>query len=162
MGVFCEDLGENWPRYNGTALYLLGFTTDYLANIDKYIGLLGVFCISRYYRYKFLKKKICTIMKWHPCLRNKVLCTSIDTSTLSLIIFHQKSNKVIGGVDNPMIIYLTWAWLNYVFFSAHRLCFSPFNCRCSPVPYIYGIQPWSPLWQQTSCRAPSQYKDRLS
>ena len=21
-GVFCEKLGENWPRYNGTALYL--------------------------------------------------------------------------------------------------------------------------------------------
>ena len=20
-GVYCEDLGENWPRYNGTALY---------------------------------------------------------------------------------------------------------------------------------------------
>ena len=20
--VFCEDFGENWPRYNGTALYL--------------------------------------------------------------------------------------------------------------------------------------------
>ena len=21
-GVFCEDLGESWPRYNSTALYL--------------------------------------------------------------------------------------------------------------------------------------------
>ena len=21
-GVYCEDLGENWPRYNGTALYM--------------------------------------------------------------------------------------------------------------------------------------------
>ena len=21
-GVFCEDFGENWPRYNGTALYV--------------------------------------------------------------------------------------------------------------------------------------------
>ena len=21
FGVFCGDLGENWPRYNGTALY---------------------------------------------------------------------------------------------------------------------------------------------
>ena len=21
-GVFCEDFGENWPCYNGTALYL--------------------------------------------------------------------------------------------------------------------------------------------
>ena len=21
-GVYCEDLGENWPRYNGTALYI--------------------------------------------------------------------------------------------------------------------------------------------
>ena len=21
-GVYCEDLGENWPRYNDTALYL--------------------------------------------------------------------------------------------------------------------------------------------
>ena len=21
-GVYCEDLGENWPRYNGTALYV--------------------------------------------------------------------------------------------------------------------------------------------
>ena len=20
-GVYCEDLGENWPRYNGTTLY---------------------------------------------------------------------------------------------------------------------------------------------
>ena len=20
-GVYCEDFGENWPRYNGTALY---------------------------------------------------------------------------------------------------------------------------------------------
>ena len=20
--VFCEDLGENWPRYNGTPLYV--------------------------------------------------------------------------------------------------------------------------------------------
>ena len=20
-GVFCEDLGETWPRYNGTALF---------------------------------------------------------------------------------------------------------------------------------------------
>ena len=23
-GVFCEDFGENWPRYNGTALYISG------------------------------------------------------------------------------------------------------------------------------------------
>ena len=22
LGVFCKDLGENWPRYNGTALYV--------------------------------------------------------------------------------------------------------------------------------------------
>ena len=22
MGVYCEDLRENWPHYNGTALYL--------------------------------------------------------------------------------------------------------------------------------------------
>ena len=22
-GVFCEHLGENWPHYNGTALYVL-------------------------------------------------------------------------------------------------------------------------------------------
>ena len=22
--VFCEDFGENWLRYNGTALYLVG------------------------------------------------------------------------------------------------------------------------------------------
>ena len=22
-GVYCEEFGENWPRYNGTALYLL-------------------------------------------------------------------------------------------------------------------------------------------
>ena len=22
-GVFCEDLGENWMRYNGTAVYFL-------------------------------------------------------------------------------------------------------------------------------------------
>ena len=21
-GVYCEDLGNNWPRYNGTALYI--------------------------------------------------------------------------------------------------------------------------------------------
>ena len=21
-GVFCEDFGENWPRYNGTVLYI--------------------------------------------------------------------------------------------------------------------------------------------
>ena len=21
-GVFCEDLGENWPNYNGTVLYM--------------------------------------------------------------------------------------------------------------------------------------------
>ena len=21
LGVFCEDLGDNWRRYNGTALY---------------------------------------------------------------------------------------------------------------------------------------------
>ena len=20
-GIFCENLGENWPRYNGTTLY---------------------------------------------------------------------------------------------------------------------------------------------
>ena len=22
-GVYCKDIGENWPRYNGTALYLI-------------------------------------------------------------------------------------------------------------------------------------------
>ena len=22
-GVFCEEFGENWPRYNGTALYYI-------------------------------------------------------------------------------------------------------------------------------------------
>ena len=22
-GIYCEDYGENWPRYNGTALYIL-------------------------------------------------------------------------------------------------------------------------------------------
>ena len=22
-GVYCEDVGENWPRYNDTVLYLL-------------------------------------------------------------------------------------------------------------------------------------------
>ena len=25
MGFCCEDFGENWPRYNGTALYMLSF-----------------------------------------------------------------------------------------------------------------------------------------
>ena len=25
--VYCEDLGENWPRYNGTALYLVTFAS---------------------------------------------------------------------------------------------------------------------------------------
>ena len=22
MGVYCDDFGANWPRYNGTALYI--------------------------------------------------------------------------------------------------------------------------------------------
>ena len=24
-GVYCEDLGENWPRYNGTELYFVNW-----------------------------------------------------------------------------------------------------------------------------------------
>ena len=26
--VYCEDLGENWPRYNGTVLYVYSMYTD--------------------------------------------------------------------------------------------------------------------------------------
>ena len=25
-GVYCDDMGENWPRYNGTALYMIDMT----------------------------------------------------------------------------------------------------------------------------------------
>ena len=28
MGVYCQESGENWPNYNGTALYLLMITEN--------------------------------------------------------------------------------------------------------------------------------------
>ena len=31
-GVYCEDLGENWPRYNGTALYIVKPISKYVFN----------------------------------------------------------------------------------------------------------------------------------
>ena len=34
-GVFCEDLGENWLRYNGIALYLICFI-DYKNTLKKH------------------------------------------------------------------------------------------------------------------------------
>ena len=31
-GIYCEDLGENWPRYNGTALYAAGISCSQAIN----------------------------------------------------------------------------------------------------------------------------------
>ena len=33
-GVCCEELGENWPRYNGTALYFQADDAAWMARMD--------------------------------------------------------------------------------------------------------------------------------
>ena len=34
-GVYFDDFGENWPRYNGTALYLTGY--DHIQWLSLYV-----------------------------------------------------------------------------------------------------------------------------
>ena len=68
-GVICEDLGENWPLYNGTALYLKG---DWLCDPL-------IFSTKPVMRNAFLRHTIVIVISSHMYLQPTSLlyCSSI-------------------------------------------------------------------------------------
>ena len=90
-GVFCEDLGENWPCYNGTTLYVLCYCLAVLNVMTKlewdpnYLHFLTENYLRKKYKSELLYKQDLNEHKWDSiwttfqprlfCLEFKTWCS---------------------------------------------------------------------------------------